>query len=1560
MALDFLRYGHLTLSGPALPEPFVRFELERALAKLRLLPDSTGLSGQKVGDEWRVFQRKVRDISANSGPLAISNKVLDPLTSRLGYATLDDAPEVQTREGLESGGALMKAAATGSDAASPHIRCWTTDFDADLDAPTRRGHAYRYSPTRIAQRVLLASGERLGLLTNGTQLRLLICDPARPDSFLEFDLTAWAQSRELPDSYLLLLALASPAGAKALPDIVEEARLKQNKVTKELRHQARLAVEEFVQSIIDNDANRARLSVAADTSALAKQLWHEGLVVVYRLLFILKCETTSDPSRVFRFASSTLWRNTYSPSTALARVVRMVLDEGAQSGRFLEDGLRILFTMFEKGVDHPGLTVRPLGGALFGAQSAPLLAELKWGEQAVAHLLDRLLWTSPKRGAASRERVHYGPLDVEDLGRVYEALLELEPGISTEPMCRLRRQKLEVVVPAAQGEKYRPATPAAATPATADDGADVDAADGADDVDGGDDDAPARGKKTKVEWIETIPPGRFYLRVGLGRKASGSYYTPHSFVRFLVQETLGPQCAERSPPDDPNPGEILKLKVLDPACGSGHFLVEACRYLAGKLYEAARLCDEQASELETKSEVEPNAAAKQKATERAAELRRRLKDLPDADDELLSYLPGRSPEGGVTGFSQAKAEGICRRLVAVHCIYGVDMNPLAVELAKLALWIESHAEGFPLTFLDHRIVLGNSLTGPFWDKLTLAPGTQQPVANLFRQNLDRLFTQRLSDALSLVRDLEAGVGVDVDELRKKQAIKDELDRKLMPFRILAAAWTGGVMLGTDVAPGEPRCDDDAYAALLKTIGETGDLPESIDDEHLLAMVGRGLGLPPRAAVPSERDALLFLALSREHAAALPYDLAFPEVFHPRGIAHGKHGFDAVAANPPWDAIQFKSKEFFAAFDFEILNAPTKREREAIEARLAEDPVCGRQFADYTESFEHQKRAIDVLYEHQKVFIDGDLCGRQLDLFRVFMERHFQILHQRGWTGVVVPSAFHANEGATGVRRLYLNHMQLHCCYSFENRRKLFEIDSRFKFATVIAQRGGPTAEFAAAFYLHDDEWLFAQGHTGDVLTFDVDFVKATGGEYMSLVECVTEEDARLLRQCFRNGESVESWGRRAGLMLQGPPATMHMAHESPRFVPAQAMADLRHRDITSAAVVQELALYEGKHFWHFDPFWGPAPRYLVPLDRLVGIEPQSRRARYYQLAVRAISSSTNERTLVAAMLPPGVLASNSVFVNSHTGAAPTLGSLYLLAIMNSFVFDWLVRQRVAANVTLFVLRPSPLPDLLMAMPLLVHAAVRLSCVGQAFESLWKEQIGDHWREPASRQMCWPVFSAADTRWTVRAAIDAVVADAYGLSREQYAHVLSTFNHKSYPNAPELCLAEFDELKTVGLEAFCKKHDPYWDIPLNESLPKPVIELPTPSADNGAPSEGTSGRRGRRRNGASAESGPALWEQKDGQITLESPGPIFDEGAAAAKASTSPSPGAIAGQVAAIKTLLGLRKVITNADVQEHLKCDPATARAVLKQLVASGAAVVEGKAKGTKYRAKQSGGRTHA
>jgi hypothetical protein len=1507
MPLDFLRQSGCNFYGPALPEPYVQFELEKALRKHELLPDA--LRSQAIHDDWEVFRRKLRNVSPTSGPVAITNRILDPLLSRLGYQKLDAADTVLTREGDEDGGSLM------TTEGGAVLRCWAIDYDADLEAPTQRGHAHRFSPVRIAYRVLLAKGERVGLITNGIELRLLLCDPARPDSHIEIDLNFWRDCRAMPDGYQLLLAMACPKGVAALPEIVEDARLKQNKVTKELRVQARKAVEEFVQAVLDHPDNAAVLAGHTDKAVLARQLWHEGLIIVYRLLFILKCESTSDSSRVFRFASTPLWRNSYSPSTALARNVRRVLDEGILSGRYLEDGLHVLFKLFAEGLDHPGLNVRPLGGALFGASSTPLLSSLRWGELAVAHLIDRLLWSDTKRG---RERVHYGPLDVEDLGRVYEALLELEPGIATEPMCRLRRQKLEVVVPAAQGEKYR-----APGDRTVQLSADDEDEDQTEDEAEEESEQPTRGKKTKVEWIEAIPAGRFYLRVGLGRKSSGSYYTPHSFVRFLVQETLGPQCDERSPRNDPNPGAILKLKVIDPACGSGHFLVEACRFLAAHVYEAARLCDELASKAELDAEAEKNAARQKALTDRAAELRRRLKDLPDQEDELLSYLPSRSAgaeKAILSAHDIARAEGICRRLAAVHCLYGVDLNPLAVELAKLSLWIESHAEGLPLTFLDHRIVVGNSLTGPFWDNLRFAPGSQQPVNNLFSQDLNGQLQARLADALSLVNELDVSVGVDINDVAHKVELKKELDDKLLPFRILAAAWSGGVMLGTDQPDDSPRCDDEAYAELLKHVGTTGKLPAHLDDTNLRAMIAKGLGIT--LDDPNLLDPRNIPVVARP---ALPFDLTFPEVFHPDGQPFGRHGFDAVIGNPPWDRMLPADKEFFASYRFDILNAPTKRERQTIQEELLATPEIADRYESYISGFRADEAVLDVLYQYQVVKVDGENTIGKQDAFRAFMERNTHLLGPSAVTGVVVPSAFHANEGATGVRRLYLERMALRCCFSFENRRKLFEIDSRFKFALVVAQKGKATEQFACGFYLHDDEWLFGDRKNKPPLKYTLELVRRTGGEYLSFLELRDEGSRTVVGQCFSGSMS---FGKYLEAHRVSVGRELNTTDDAYRCEPVEVVCG-QGVDPREPQVLQRLnsegylLLHEGRTFHQYTDRWEFIPKYVVPLANLLDKKEFVSNARFYRLTYRVIAASTNERTGIFSLHVPGVITQDK----NPTERAPSqrANSLILgvLAAANSYAFDFCLRQFVSsATVNWFFLARSAFPELSGSQRMLSHAALRLICNHLGYEALWHEQLADVWREPAKTPFTWPVLPDNDARWVVRAIIDAVVADAYGLSREQYEHVLSTFSHASYKKAPQLCIAAFDELAKIGLEAFCKKHDPYWDIPLNENLPKPVIDLPIPEDDGEkAPAAGKGTRRRKKR------------------AAVSQPG-LFD------KPVNEPDP----DHIAAVTTLLQLNKALTCADVERHFNLDPAQAKAVLKCLVDKGLALEEGKASKAVYR----------
>src|SRR5262249_13132644 len=152
-----------------------------------------------------------------------------------------------------------------------------------------------------------------------------------------------------------------------------------------------------------------------------------------------------------------------------------------------------------------------------------------------------------------------------------------------------------------------------------------------------------------------------------------------------------------------------------------------------------------------------------------------------------------------------------------------------------------------------------------------------------------------------------------------------------------AAWSGGVMFGPT------NCDDLGYADLLASIAKTGDVPAAIESERLREMIARGLGVED---APAGREGLYAMVGLGNCIPALPYDLTFPEVFYPTGVPHGKKGFNSVLGNPPWDRMLPADKEFFAAFDFSILDAPTKRERESIQNRQLANPDVEARYNRY--------------------------------------------------------------------------------------------------------------------------------------------------------------------------------------------------------------------------------------------------------------------------------------------------------------------------------------------------------------------------------------------------------------------------------------------------------------------------------------------------------------------------------------------------------------------------------------------------------------------------------------
>ncbi len=1374
----------LSFFGPALPESFIQHELESVLGKA--LP-----SVKDVESAWRLLLKALREPLVNAGAIRVRNVILGALLGSLGYIDVIPADNVRTREGDETGGWLLNSNSNGK------LRTWTFEYETDLDAPTKRGLNHRFSPTRIAERVLLATGERLGLLTNGVELRLIFSDPARRASFASFSLSQWKQYHyydPIPGAFRLLIAFSRPEGQKILGEVIEQARLKQGQVTKDLRLQARRAIEGFVQGVLDHPGNQEKLS-NFDRTELACQLWREALIMVYRLLFILRGESGGRETPPFSFVSTSLWRNTYSPSRAqpgnLAWAAQQVCEHGIPTGEFVENGLRILFKAFEHGLETTELHIAPLGGALFGAQSTPLLDTLLWGEYGCALLLDKLLRAPRGKGKGrSLVRISYRDLDVEELGRVYEALLELEPGISSEPMARLRRAKLEVVVPAAQGEKYRPKNnDIEMTNDSNEENTEEPKGDETEEID----EEFGPGKKTKIEWIEAIQPGQFYLHIGLGRKSSGSYYTPESFVKFLVQETLGPQCDERSPNDNPQPLEILKLNVLDPAMGSGHFLVGACRFLGERLYDACRT------------------AAEKNLWERIPE-------------EVAPYLPGRRPEGeSEAGFSAERAKALCKRLVAVHCLYGVDKNPLAVELAKVSLWLESFAEGLPLTFLDHRLVCGDSLLGPInftsegKDSPFMPPYADTPIDAALTAKARSALREWLGLALEKVHLLDATVGVDEMDLLAKQQAKAELEAALRPFVDLCVAWSGGIMQGVE------KADATAYQQAMELVANHN-LPE-IQDALMTAPEDNDLDkkdLVRQMADCTLPTGFLKMLAKGRASAALIIPLVFPEVFFPSGDISQMSGFDAILGNPPWDQQELSEPEYWAHYDLRAIEARFQRERDKVIAELKKDKSAAMGWEALQQNIKEQFLTSQTLYLYQSVVVDGKQTVGRPDVFRLFAERILSILKKQCRCGLVMPSAFHTNEGVTGIRQLYLLKNELNKCFSFENKQKLFDIDSRFKFDVVVVTKSNKTKSFICGFYLHDDRVLFTE-NSNLLIEYSIEFVMRTGGNHLTLIECRNTQDQQIINAISKiptlNWEKIcDEWNIQLAFGVE--------IHRSKEYaVPLLPPQHLNNYWLECVSLGwKRLPICEGKTVWQYQDYWTCPIQLSTPIEIALSKRHWQESFNFYRLGYRRVASSTNERTFVSMIIPPGAVCDNTIAIETTPSKRKNYYALYQMSIGNSYSFDYLLRQRVSATVNAFLIAPIQICVPSENIKFIVHGGLRLVCNHPGFFDLWQEQFGNEWREsiPANT---FPVLANEDARWEVRSAIDAVVAQDYGLSREQYAHVLSTFSHKSYPKAPSLCLTKFDELNEIGLEVFTQKHDPYWDVPLVETLPKPVIELP---------------------------------------------------------------------------------------------------------------------------------------
>ena len=781
------------LLGPDVLDQLLAAELpgQRAadfgLSAKRNLTDEIAAAFADARALWGVFQHRLERVSADDVATSVTRDAwVVPLLGLLGYELrLNVNPHDIDGQSF----AISHRAGDPIDSPPVHIVGARQELGR-VPALSRP----RLAPHTLVQEYLNRTENLWGVVTNGMTLRILRdCTFVRRQAYIEFDLPAILDEQRFQDFaalYRLVHRTRLPRGTDDATDcLLEKYYAHSVQQGGRVREHLRDGVEECLTMLgngflrhLSNDALRSRLSpaYAAEDRLSADQLYRQLLILVYRFLFLLVSEDRGVLS------ANPIYREHYGA----ARLRRMLDHRAAFTDHDdLWQSLRVLWLLLANDQPQPSFNNQPMASAL----GLPVLNGDLFAFQSLdgftltnRDLLDafwRLAWYQESATGPPR-RVNYAALDVEELGSVYESLLEFHPAVEFN-----------------------------------------------------------HGGRPVFSFIS-----------GSERKTSGSYYTPPELVAELIKSALDPVVADRlaacSSPEAKKK-VLLSIRVCDPACGSGHFLLAAARRLGRELARVQTGEDEPAPE----------------------RVREAVRDI------------------------------------VAHCIYGVDKNPLAVDLCRVALWLESHAAEKPLTFLDHRIRCGDSLVGVF-DLGVLQQGIP-----------DKAFDPLEGDDKAYARELGRR---NRDERTGGRSLFDE--RKELDVGVLARQ--------SRLIDSIPDDSPDAIRRKKEHYQRRRANPEWQRAKKACDLWAGAFFQPLRPDQPGITSAVLAEQLTgrpvypREIALAgaisarqrfFHWPLEFPEVF-----ADG--GFDAILSNPPWERVKLQEQEFFAARDARIATAPTKAAR----------------------------------------------------------------------------------------------------------------------------------------------------------------------------------------------------------------------------------------------------------------------------------------------------------------------------------------------------------------------------------------------------------------------------------------------------------------------------------------------------------------------------------------------------------------------------------------------------------------------------------------------------------
>lgn len=1242
-------------------------------------------------------------------------------------------------------------------------------FEEDIESGRNSGY-------KRLKRALFATNIKWGMVTNGRIFRL-VKNEALGNAYLDINLyRAWEDdNRDVFELFTLLFSkdsLLPKYNGKSILNIIEErCKEEASSVGEELRDTVYQAVETLLREI-----HRRKSDVDL------KELFEETLIYMFRLLFLFYAESTE-----LLPVDNEIYKKGYS----ITNLRELILEDKIKKDDekyFIWETLNAAFRIINHGVENTALRVEPYNGGLFDFEKTPIISGIKLPDSVMVDIIRDISLTPVKKGK-TRDRVSFRELGISQLGSIYESLLELEPKVAEEDLAVVKIKGEERYVPISQVEG---------------------------------------------EAEVKIKKGEAYLSFWGGtRKSTGTYYTPRQITEFLVRSALEEQVRDKKPE------EILKIKIVDPAMGSGAFLVAAVNFLGDAYYDAViKMNEEKKDEL---SEEEKDA------------LRREGLWFLDMDVE--------------------EAKRIARRRVLENCIYGVDINPLAVDLAKVSLWLTAMEKNKPLTFLDHKLRCGNSLIGTTKERIASYPVEVVNLPHLkekakndpeLKKRLQKIKNMAKSTRSTLMFLGMPDVGVIVNPLLSKIEDIVRYREKLMTpeeeigdIKVKEEKWqkfvSGEIEEGKEYE--KLRKIYDLWTALW--FWEWEDLPDPVEYARIVGKIIEEKEFDDREKSIMERVAQL-----RDKYHFFHWELEFPEVFE-RG------GFDAAVGNPPWDIVKPNSDEFFSNYDPKFREYKKQEKNRIMKELMEREEKIRKEWDEYV-----LRIGVTSFFVRNSGFYPHQYRG-DINLYKLFLERFFWVIRDGGWMSIIVPSGLYTDEGCKELRRMFLERSRIRFLIGIENREKIFPaIDIRFKYTlfSTLKEAQEEDYKFRAGFFVGsrpkekkreilDAREVLAGSFAPKAeelenllplvlergLEISRKLIERFSPDTLSIMEFKRQEDIDLAEKIYDDwpllGDEIEgTWNVKFT-------TEFHMTNDSHLFVTRDDLIKAGAKPLDSRelrwhlendAVVDGrelkagtyLPLYEGKMIWQFDAFY-ERPRYWINLNEVLRRFSEKNIPKFPRSIYRAIASNTNERTLISCMLPsfskisPGCGHS----LNSITQYTEDISDHFLFnSVFSSYVVDFVTRQKVTTNLTMFYLYQLPIPRLTAGnwfFDQIVPRAARLICIDEEFAELWEETFRPEWREIAktSRVGGWEDLTE---KWTpkcgvygwyinkegekrddgdraqLRAEIDALVAHLYGLTKEEFAYILDTFpvlRRKEEQMFGEyrtkrMCLEEYDRFARI--------------------------------------------------------------------------------------------------------------------------------------------------------------------